>query len=175
LSGPSVRSDGVEHPRGTKPTHQSLQKLLARSASPKPLCDNYAKQTQPDKHQDILPMAITFQIGQFALGRLAQFGRHLTPSVARIRVCSCYQLSIPAQKNGEENGSSEGQGSTSVVEDGRTASAIKAGLWLPLSAAEGLGSACPSFATKSRRRSVAHTDALSCHFFSVRRLCAGAD
>jgi hypothetical protein len=96
-----VSSDGVEEPRDTKPADQSLQKRLARSAAPKPVCDDCAKQKQPDKHQDILPMAIAFQVGRLALGRLAQYGRHLTPSLARIRACSCYRRAYPG-KNGEE-------------------------------------------------------------------------
>jgi hypothetical protein len=142
-----VRSGGVEDPRGTKPTYQSLQKLPARSASPKPLCDDCAEQKQPDKHHEILPTAITFQIGRLALRWLAQFGRHLTPSVARIRV---WQL-LPAghtRANGKDIFG--GQPSSSMVEHRRSAGAITASLWPPPSAAEDLDGACrPSFATKS--------------------------
>lgn|SRR6516164_2150664 len=80
--GVTHRCGPTEDPRVTKPTCQSLQIRRARSASPKPLCDHYAKQKQPDKHQDILPTAITPQISRLAFMRLAQFGRHLMRSFA---------------------------------------------------------------------------------------------
>jgi hypothetical protein len=82
-----------------------------------------------------------------------------------------------ARKNGEEI--CGGQPSTSVVEHGPTASAIKAGLWPPPSAAEDLDGACrPSFATKSSTaRCGSHRrNRRKCRaIFSPRRLCAGPD
>jgi hypothetical protein len=73
------RPDSLLRMQATRPTYRSLPKLPARLACRKPLCDDHAKQEQPDKHQAVLPKAIAFQIGRLALTRLMQLSRHVMP------------------------------------------------------------------------------------------------
>src|SRR5579871_4186860 len=52
-------------------------------ASPKPHSDHYAEQEYSDKYENILPMAVTFQVRRLGFAKLGQLDWHFTPSVFR--------------------------------------------------------------------------------------------
>jgi hypothetical protein len=51
--------------------------------SPKPLRDNRREQEQSDEYDDVLPMAVTFQISRLAFAKLGRLAWHFTPSIVR--------------------------------------------------------------------------------------------
>src|SRR5262249_193894 len=64
------------------------------SASPKPLCDERAKEEQPDEHHTILPMPITLQVGHLPLAKRWHLGGYATASVVRWGLRALDQLLI---------------------------------------------------------------------------------